>query len=314
MSQPAEEAPWAPPAGPAEHAPASWKGLLRTARPKQWLKNVLVFAAPGAAGALGRPGAFGRTVLMFALFCLASSGCYFMNDAADVEADRLHPTKRRRPVAAGLVPVRQAWAVGVGLVLTAVAGSVALGPRAVLVVGLYALITLAYSLGLKREPVLEMGVLTGGFILRAAAGGVATHVPLSDWFLIVASFGSLFMVGGKRYAEYEELGERRSHHRSALAGYSLSYLRYVRSVSSSVTVAAYCLWAFEKAGTGGHAVPGALWFQLSIAPFVMALLRYALVLDQGGGGAPEDVVLGDRVIQGLGVIWVLLFSFGVYGV
>lgn len=250
---------------------------------------------------------------MFLIFCVVSSGCYFVNDASDVEADRLHPLKRNRPVAAGIVPVRQAWVVGTALVVVSIGLSALLGPLAILVVGLYAVLTFAYSFGLKHEPVVEMGALTGGFILRAVAGGVATHVPISDWFLIVASFGSLFMVGGKRYAEYEELGEERGRHRAALRGYSLAYLRYVRSVSSSVTVAAYCLWAFEKAGATGHTVAGSFWFELSIAPFVLALLRYALVLDQGEGGAPEDVVTSDVVIQVLGVIWLVFFALGVYG-
>jgi decaprenyl-phosphate phosphoribosyltransferase len=122
------------------------------------------------------------------------------------------------------------------------------------------------------------------------------------------------VVGGKRYAEHVGLGEDRENHRTTLGQYSIGYLRYVRSVSSAVAIAGYCLWAFEKASPSGHTVAGAIWYQLSIAPFVLALLRYSLVLEAGGGGAPEDVVLGDRTLQLLGAAWVLSFALGVYAI
>jgi decaprenyl-phosphate phosphoribosyltransferase len=311
MTVPARDPDWATvlPALP----PASWSAYVRTARPKQWLKNILVFAAPGAAGDITHPGTALRSAAMFGLFCLASASTYYINDVLDIDADRIHPTKRWRPIASGQVKRRSAWVMGLAGVVVAAGLSALLGPKSLLVVGLYLSLTLAYSLWLKREPVLEMGVLTGGFILRAVAGGVATGIPLSDWFLIVASFGSLFMVGGKRYAEYQGLGEGREEHRLVLGGYSMAYLRHVRSVASAVTTAGYCLWAFEKAGPQGHTAPGALWFQLSIAPFVLALLRYALVLEHGRGGAPEDVVTGDRILQLLGLVWLVCFALGVYG-
>jgi len=312
MSEPATEPDWIEP-GPARSTP-TLGGLARTARPRQWLKNLLVFAAPGAAGVLTHPGSLSRALAMFLLFCAASSGTYMVNDALDADADRLHPLKRTRPVAAGVVPVSLAWSVGLALVVAAVGLSALLGLRSTLVVAIYVAITLAYSLRLKQEPVIEMAALTTGFVLRAIAGGVACSVPLSNWFLIVASFGSLFMVGGKRYSEYQTLGEDRSGHRAALGQYTLSYLRYVRSVSSAVAMAGYCLWAFEKAGPQGHPASGSIWFQLSIAPFVVALLRYSLILESGGGGAPEDVIIGDRMLQGLGIIWLALFALGVYGI
>jgi decaprenyl-phosphate phosphoribosyltransferase len=312
MSMPASEPDWITPAPPP--APTVLSGLLRTARPRQWLKNLLIFAAPGAAGVMTHASSASRAVAAFLLFCAASSGTYLINDALDVEADRLHPVKRMRPVAAGVVSVARAWTSGLGLIVVSLGLSPLLGPRTTLVLGLYVAITLAYSLRLKREPVIEMAALTTGFVLRAVVGGVACSVPLSNWFIIVASFGSLFMVGGKRYSEYQSLGQERSGHRAALGGYTLSYLRYVRSVASAVAVAGYCLWAFEKAGPQGHPAAGAIWFQLSIAPFVTAILRYALILESGGGGAPEDVVIGDRLIQILGAVWLLVFALGVYGI
>jgi decaprenyl-phosphate phosphoribosyltransferase len=305
----------APVDGPPARTAPSLAALLRTARPRQWLKNILVFAAPGAAGVLLHGGILGRAVATFALFCTASAGTYFLNDALDAETDRHHPQKRSRPVAAGIIPAPTALAIGVTLMAAAVGLSALVSARLVIVVAAYVAISgVAYSLWLKGQPVLDIGAVAGGFILRAIAGGVATNVALSDWFLIVASFGSLFLVGGKRYAEHVGLGEEGHHHRATLASYSLSYLRYVRSFSSAVAVAGYCLWAFEKAGSGGHTAPGAIWYQLSIAPFVLAVLRYALVLETGAGGAPEDVILGDRVLQTLGAAWLLLFALGVYGI
>ncbi len=311
-ASPAVAAP-VPPAGERARRPAARivPGLLRSARPKQWVKNVLVLAAPGAAGVLTEVHPLLVTVGTFGVFCLVSSGAYLINDARDAEADRLHPQKSRRPVAAGTVPVGAAWGVGIGLLGAGIGASFALaGPGLTIVVAAYVAITLAYSLWLKHEAVLDLAAVAAGFLLRAVAGGVAVGVPLSHWFLIVASFGSLFMVAGKRSAEHQELGVGRGAHRTTLGTYSLGFLRYVRSLASAVAIAAYCLWAFEKAGPAGHA---ALWFEVSIAPFVVAILRYALALEAGKGGAPEDVVLGDPALLVLGGLWVLFFSLGVYG-
>jgi decaprenyl-phosphate phosphoribosyltransferase len=283
--------------------------LIRLARPKQWVKNVLVVAAPGAAGVLGESTAFWRTVVAFVCFCLAASGTYFINDALDVEADRRHPTKRNRPVAAGLVPVPTAIAGGIILIAAAIAFSfVARWPLA-LVVGGYVLQTMLYSLWLKHEAVLDLACVASGFVLRTVAGGVAVGVAISPWFLIVAGSASLFMVTGKRHAELVELGDGAVGHRRALELYSQSFLNYVRAVASSVTVLAYCLWAFEKSEPVGNPA----WFQLSIVPFVLGILRYALLLEQGGGGAPEELILSDRVLLGLGVVWGVLFAIAVGG-
>jgi decaprenyl-phosphate phosphoribosyltransferase len=286
-------------------------GLLRTARPRQWVKNVLVFAAPGAAGVLGHPGPFLRTLAAFGIFCVTASGIYFVNDALDQAADRLHPTKRYRPVASGVVPINLAYAVGGGLMVAGILLALLVKGQLALVMTIYVGITFAYNLWLKDEAVVDLAAVASGFVLRAIAGGVAAGVVLSNWFLIVASFGSLFMVAGKRHAEHLDLGDSREDHRATLGQYSLSFLRYVRSVASAVAIAGYCVWAFEKAAVAGH---GAIWFQLSIAPFVLAVLRYALLLDAGQGGAPEDIVLGDRPIELMGAAWIFLFALGVYAV
>jgi decaprenyl-phosphate phosphoribosyltransferase len=306
----------APPTAPvaAAPAPAGWRatlpgGLLRTARPKQWLKNVLVFAAPGAAGVLTHSGPLGRSLAAFVAFCLAASGTYFLNDSLDLEADRQHPVKRHRPIAAGVVSVGLARVVG-GVLLAASIGLAwpVAGWQLALTLGVYVALTLSYSLWLKHQPVIDIAAVAAGFVIRTIAGGVAAGVPISQWFLIVASFGSLFMVSGKRSAEFAELGEDRVHTRVTLSLYTASFLRFVRSVTASVAISAYCLWAFEKA----NAAVTHTWFELSIVPFVLGILRYALLLETGHGGAPEEVVLGDRTLQVLGLVWVALFAVGVY--
>jgi decaprenyl-phosphate phosphoribosyltransferase len=249
------------------------------------------------------------TFIAFVCFCLAASGTYYLNDARDAEADRHHPTKRFRPVAAGAISPRAA-VIG-AIVLISASLALAFVPRwqLVLVVGGYLLQTTLYSLWLKHEPVLDLACVASGFVLRTIAGGVAVGVTISPWFLIVAGSASLFMVTGKRHAELVELGDSAAGHRRSLEMYSSSYLGYVRAVASSVTILAYCLWAFEKSSTVGNAV----WFQLAIIPFVLGILRYALLLERGGGGAPEELVLSDKVLLILGAIWAVLFGIAVIG-
>src|SRR2546421_94081 len=304
-----------PAAAPGSEAPAPASrpslalSLLRTARPKQWVKNVLVFAAPAAAGVLAEPVQLGRTMVAFVAFCLAASGTYFLNDALDVEADRQHATKRDRPIAAGLLSTRLAKIVAVVLIVIALGISAPFNSgRLVAVVAAYVVVTVSYSLWLKHEPVIDLGAVAAGFGLRAIAGGAVTGVPLSNFFLIVVGAGSLFMVAGKRHAELNELGDASSNHRATLGHYSDAFLNYVRAVTSGVAITGYALWAFEKADQVGNQ----FWFRLSIVPFVLAILRYALTVEQGGGGAPEEVVLSDRMLQVLGVLLLACFAIGVY--
>jgi decaprenyl-phosphate phosphoribosyltransferase len=306
MSEPVEVT-----AAPTTRSMSLASGLVRLARPKQWAKNVLVFAAPGAAGVLDQAEPLARTLLAFVAFCLAASGTYFLNDARDVEADRRHPTKHRRPVASGAVPVGVAMAGGVALLAAGIGLGFAVDPDLGITVAAYAALTTAYSTWLKHIAVVDLVAVSAGFVLRAIAGAAATGVPISEWFFIVASFGSLFMVSGKRGAEVAELGDNgtAAEVRPSLASYTPAFVAYLRSVSSSGVLLAYCLWAFEKAAETDTSVP---WYQLSIVPFALGVLRYALVLEQGRGSAPEDVVLSDRILQVIGVAWAIVFGLGVY--
>ena len=291
-------------------APSLLAGLWRTARPRQWIKNVLLLAAPFGAGVITQVDELARTAIAFALFCVAASGTYFVNDATDVDADRRHERKRLRPVAAGQVPVGLARAVGFALLALAIGSGFAfVNVEFGIAIACYVGVTLAYTFWLKHEPVLDLAGVAAGFLIRAIAGGVAAEVWISQWFIIVVGFSSLFIVTGKRSAEHVELGEARGGHRVTLSTYSATFLRFVRGAATAAAFTAYCVWAFEK----GEGTSGALWFELSILPFVMAMLRYALLLDQGHGGAPEEVFLRDRTLQGLGLVWAGLFAAGIYG-
>ncbi len=286
------------------------RGVLRESRPKQWLKNVLVFAAPGAAGVLTDWSYLWRTLVIFLAFCLAASGTYFWNDILDVEADRRHPKKSRRPIAAGLIPLPVARVLGSVLLLGGVLLSLAVWRwRAPVVLVVYVALTIGYSLYLRRVAVFDLVAVAGGFVLRAIGGAVASGVYMSKWFLLCTMFGSLFVVAGKRYAEMRELGESALDTRSTLGMYTLPYLRLVLTVACGATILAYCVWAFDA----GQLDPGPFpFYELSVAPMLLALLRYALVLEVGHGGAPEEVFLQDRWLQLSGLLWLVAFGLGVY--
>jgi decaprenyl-phosphate phosphoribosyltransferase len=292
-----EEAP--PVAGPPKNLIT---GIVKAVRPRQWVKNLLVLAAPVAA--LGRDVRFGYddgvdVLIAFLTFSLAASCVYLVNDARDVEADRAHPTKRNRPIAAGVVPVPLAYAMAVLL------GAVSLGlawfvsPNLALVMAIYIAVQLAYCFGLKHQAVLDICIVSSGFLIRAIAGGVAANIPLSQWFLLVMAFGSLFMAAGKRYAELQLAERTGAKIRKSLESYTSTYLRFVWTLSATAVVVCYGLWAFERDRTAGGSL-----YAVSMIPFTIAILRYAVDVDSGLAGEPEDIALRDRVLQLLAVAWI----------
>jgi decaprenyl-phosphate phosphoribosyltransferase len=290
------------------------RALLEAVRVPQWPKNVLVVAAPLAAGVLVRPDVLVDTAVALVAFILASSGTYVLNDVGDVDGDRLHPDKRHRPIARGDVPLPLATVLGVVLLVSSVVLPAATGyyPLAACI-ATYTVLTTLYSRWLKHEPVVDLAVVAAGFLLRAMAGGLAAGLELSPWFLTVASFGSLYVVAGKRYSELIGLGEEGPRMRPSLQAYSASYLRFVWTLAAGIAVAAYCLWAFEVSVVA-DAESLAPWLALSVAPFVVGVLRYSLTIDQGGAGAPEDILRSDRGLQCIGLVWLAVFVAGVIGV
>jgi decaprenyl-phosphate phosphoribosyltransferase len=294
---------------PAEPVPAPPPGrtvsLVRSARPRQWVKNLLVFAAPAAGGVLGHSDVIWSALGAFAAFCLVSSATYMLNDLVDADADRLHPVKRHRPIAAGHVSPRAAYA-GIGVLLAAgLAVAFAVSWQLGLLLTGYKALTTAYTFRLKHTPTVDIVVVASGFMVRAVAGGLATGIDLSHWFLAVTSFGSLFMVAGKRHGELVTSGS--SATRPALAGYTVEHLQFVVSTTAAVTIMTYCLWAFDHPKTSS--IP---WWGLSIVPFVIGILRYGLLVDRGHGGAPEEIMLRDPGMRLIGAVWLALFLGSVY--
>lgn len=288
-------------------AASSTAGLITAMRPRQWVKNLLVFAVPLASGQIGQPGVIPKTLLAFAVMCSASAAVYLTNDILDRQADARHPVKRTRPIAAGQVGVPLAWAVAILLAATALGLPVALGiPDLTVLVLSYLLLQAVYVFWAKHQPVLDLACVATGFVLRAVAGGVAGGIWISTWFLTVTAASAMFVVAGKRYSELVTHGQDGGT-RQGLREYSEGYLRFVWGVSVGIAVVFYGLWAAEL-GNGGSA----MWARLSVIPFVLLLLRYARDVDAGSAEAPEDLVWGDRVLQALGVVWAGMFALQVF--
>ncbi|WP_433501499.1 decaprenyl-phosphate phosphoribosyltransferase [Sphaerimonospora sp. CA-214678] len=316
-------------------------GLLRACRPRQWLKNALVFAAPAAAGVLTTGAGLRGALIAFAAFCLAASGTYLFNDAADVAADRRHPRKRLRPIAAGIVPVRLAQVVGSVLLGLGLLVALSGGPPLGAVVAAYLALTFAYTRWLKHQPVVDLVAIACCHVIRAYAGAVAVAVSVTGWFLVVVSLGSLLIVAGKREAELRASAHKASAHkasastvsasapsapavggaaaggtaiggatggtRATLAVYTPGYLAHVRAMASGAMIVTYCLWALQE-----HTGAAKACYALSIAPLVLIVLRHALLVDRGVGEEPEELALGDRPLQVFAGLMLFLLALGMH--
>ena len=282
-------------------------GLLKTARPRQWVKNILVLAAPFTASRILDSAVLLDAGIAFVAFCLAASAVYFVNDSKDINEDRAHPTKRNRPIAAGIVPVPLALGFSVLLFAGAIGVALLASWELVIVIVVYEAVQLGYCFGLKHQTVVDLCIVASGFLMRSIAGGVAAGIPLSQWFLLVTAFGSLFMVAGKRYAEIMLFEKTGAKIRSSLKKYSSSYLRFVWATSAAAVIMTYGLWAFEI--RQDH---NSVWAAISMVPFVVAILRYAVDVDSGNAGEPEEIALRDRVLQVLGLAWVATLAMSIY--
>lgn len=289
------------------HVGALLAGIVRAIRPRQWIKNVLVLAAPFAAGSILAGNVLVHAAIAFAAFSLAASGVYLVNDVRDVEADRAHPTKRNRPIAAGIVPPPLALGLAAVLFAGAVVVSLFASVPLLIVIAVYVAVQLSYCFWLKHQPVIDICIVASGFLMRAIAGGVASTIPLSQWFLLIAGFGSLFMVAGKRYAEMIVAEQTGAKIRKSLESYESSYLRFVWGAAATLLIAFYALWAFQL-----HEDFQSVWSQVSVVPFVVAVMRYAVDVDGGRGGEPEEIALRDTVLQLLALAWVVTLVIGIY--
>ncbi len=286
------------------------RGYLRaavvTARPRQWIKNVLVIAAAGAAGALGTDDVPVRVLLAGGAFCLLASGVYAINDVRDAAEDRLHPRKRFRPVAAGELGARAAVGLGVALIASGLALCTAIRPALAGVGAGYVALSLSYALLWRRLPWLDIAAVAGGFVLRALAGGVAAPVALSRWFVLVVSAAAIMVAAGKRWAELKRSEAQGTSRRRVLERYTAGRLQAVVVASGAAALFAYCAWAFTLPSINGFP-----WRPISILPFAACLLRYGWLLREGAGEAPEDLLIGDRRLALAAAGWIIVFAVGV---
>jgi 4-hydroxybenzoate polyprenyltransferase len=272
--------------------------VLRALRPAQWLKNGLVFAGLVFGGRLLDHVAVLNALFAAIAFCLLSSGFYLINDVRDLDADRLHPLKRLRPVAAGELSPQTAGALGALLVLIALAVSALLGPKLLLVMVAYTALMMAYNLGLKLIVIVDVLAIAAGFILRAVAGAVAVDVSISPWLLICTMLLALLVGFGKRRHELVALDEAGRHRRN-LDAYSLPMLDQFVAVTAAGTLIAYAVYTFDSESAQHHQR-----MMLTIPIVAYGVFRYLYLLYRGGqGGAPETMLLTDRPLLGAVAIW-----------
>lgn len=274
--------------------------LIKTMRPRQWTKNVFIFAALVFDKQLLSPDSFLRTLAGFALFCLISSSVYIFNDLADVEADRKHPEKKNRPIASGKLPINAAWIAGIALVIVTFALSWLLSTNFLIVVVLYFLINMAYSKWLKHIPILDVLIIASGFVLRVHAGVTLIDVErFSPWLYVVMTLLSLFLGFGKRRAELALLAHGAGSHRKVLDGYTLPLLDQYIMIVSGTTIVAYSLYTFSAPN-----VPDNHSMMLTIPFVVYAIFRYLYLIEvKHAGGAPEEILLSDRPFQIAMILW-----------
>ena len=286
--------------------PSLAAGLVTGVRPRQWPKNLLVFGAVAAAGRLLVPSAIADASLALIAFTLAASGTYLINDTIDAPADRLHPVKSRRPVAAGLISPGLAISTGSLLLVASVLPALLIG-RAEFTATLltYVGLTLSYTLWLKRVAVVDIVVVAAGFGLRAVGGAFAIAVPVSQWFLIVSFFGALFVVSGKRFAEQKSLGAEAARHRETLSAYAEFYAQHVMTLSSGITLVGYGLWAHD------HGFLPEWWFLASLMLLVTILLRFALLVHSGVSDDPMEIAWKDRPLRVMAVLFIALVVAGI---
>ncbi len=288
-----------PPARTAHVRRSLGRALLKEARPKQWIKNSFLFAGIIFAKQLTNVTAIGQVIAGFALFCLVASAIYFINDLRDRAADRLHPKKRFRPIAAGEIPVRLAWVVALSGLGVAIPLSFLLRPLfGVIIVG-YVALQVAYTYWLKEQIILDVFALAASFVLRAMAGAVVIAAPISPWLYVCTVLLSLCLGFAKRRHELVLLEAGAGSHRAVLDEYSATLLEEIIAVVTSATVMAYALYTFNAENLPAN---HAMMFTI---PFVLyAVFRYLyLVYRKGEGGSPEEALFADRPLLVCILLW-----------
>lgn len=276
--------------------------LLRATRPRQWLKSVLVLAAPTAAGILPRASVLAAVGTAMVAFTMTAAGCYLINDVIDRDLDRAHPVKRFRPIASGAVPPGQALRVGVLLVAAGSILAALQGPALGITTACYAVTTLAYAVRLKAVAWLELAIVASGFLLRALAGAFAVSVPVSSWFLLVVTAAAVMITVSKRLSEVIQTPASPGTVRPVLNRYRLVDLRRAQGVAAAVLVLAYAGWAVARPTVASGLCAGG-----SLVPMMAVMWLWIRRSEQGRAGAPEDLLLGDRTMALLVLAWAVAY-------
>lgn len=276
------------------------KALIKTMRPRQWTKNGFIFFALIFDKQLFLVGPFLRTVAGFFLFCLISSAVYLFNDITDVEADRNHPEKKFRPIASGQLPVGVAWTAALLLIVISLPLAYQLSPAFMLILVTYLVINLLYSRWLKHIPILDVMIISFGFVLRVAAGvALITVERFSPWLYVITVLFSLYIGFGKRRAEMTLLSQGAAAHRKVLDGYTLPLIDQFITIVSGTTIVSYSLYTFSAPN-----LPDNHTMMLTIPFVVYGIFRYLQLIQTGNAaGSPDEVALKDRPLQITVVLW-----------
>ena len=284
-------------------------GAIKLLRPKQWTKNLLVLAAPIFAAKISDPVALKQTGIAFAAMCMMSSATYVFNDIADAKRDREHPTKCKRPIASGAVPISMAVAIGVILAITSIGLGVVLNKSSVILLISYALLQVIYNLGLKRVPIADVFVIALGFIMRAMLGATAVWVTIAGWLLFCTGALALMLGFAKRRNEYILQGDQRTSSRESLAGYSKSGLDAL--VIMTATGAAMCYGIYTVDSTTALRFPAIVVTSLFV---FYGIARYVLLIfGKDEGGEPADLLFKDPQLLASVVLFILSAMLAVSG-
>ena len=275
--------------------------LIKITRPKQWIKNLMVFFPPFLSGALFHPGMLSKGFVPFMAFCFASSTAYIFNDLQDLSQDVLHPRKRLRPLASGEVFAGPAKALLLVLLAAAMLLGWSVSPLFLLYIVIYLAISFAYSVRLKHLPIFDVFCISFGFVLRLYGGGEAFGVYVSDWLFLSVFLLALFLSVGKRYSEQLLLGDSAGDHRSTLEAYPTGFLEGAMYLSGSAVLITYAMYAITT--------PLMVY---TVPLCVFGLLRYLMHIKAGGEGDPAETLLKDPTLLLIGVLWVITVGLSVY--
>lgn len=295
---------------PETRTAGSLRAWVQALRPRQWLKNLPVLAALFFSRQLRVPHAAGAAFAAVGVFCLLASATYLANDVADRERDRLHPTKKSRPIAAGLVPPGRAVALAVLLAAAGLAGAFFINVPTGIVGASYLALQALYTLKLKQVALLDIGCIAGGFVLRVVAGAEAVKVPISHWLYLCTLLLALFLALGKRRHELVLLDEDAASHRGALAQYSVELVDQMMSAITACLILAYALYTVSPETIAKF---GTDRLKFTVPVVLYGVFRYLfLIHKRGAGGAPEKVLTSDRPMLATIVVYTVMVAVILY--